>query len=592
MNILGLSFDYHDAAAALVIDGEIIAAAQEERFTRVKHDAGLPEKAIEFCCGQAGLKPNQLDAVVFYEDPMVKMDRILRSTLTSNGVDHDFLNRTLQGWIQSDRLGFRERIAEKLCIDKSKIFTITHHQAHSASAFFCSPFPEATVITLDGVGEWETLTVSVGRGRVIEKQYAIRFPDSLGLLYSAVTAFLGFEVNEGEYKVMGMAAFGEPIHADKVRGLIHLTDDGTFILDQSFFNFKLPGLFPFSEKFVELFGKPRDPESLFEVDDGEEQCSTQEVREISRHYANIAASVQMVTEEIVLHVVSKAIQRTGINKVAMAGGVALNSLANGKLLRQLDVDLYIQPAAGDSGGALGAALWYANASGLTPETRSCLASVYLGKAWSCAEVEATLRTSRITYHKFTDIAAMIDVVADLLAKNAVIGWMQGRFEWGPRSLGARSILASPIHARMKRIVNEKIKFREPFRPFAPAVLESVAHEYFDLKSGRPAHAPENFMLAVALVLSKQASRIPAVTHVDGTARVQLVRPEISPRFHALLSAFGEKTGVPVLMNTSFNLRGEPIVSSPFDALRTFSWSGMDYLVLEDCLVSKKDSSWL
>lgn len=591
MNILGISFDYHDSAAALVIDGEIIAAAQEERFTRVKHDASLPQRAIEFCLSEAKLCSDQLDAVVFYEEPMVKLDRILQSTLTDDGVDVGFLNKTLHKWIQSDRLGFRERIVDSLHIDNDKIFVVTHHQAHSGSAFFCSPFDEATVITLDGVGEWETLTISVGRGHHIEKLYSVRFPDSVGLLYSAFTAFLGFEVNEGEYKVMGMAAFGKPIHADMIRGLVHLMEDGGFTLDHTYFNFKTPGEFPFSDKFVELFGAPRQPESTFEVDDGDEKSTSQKVREVSLHYANIAASIQAVTEEIIMHVVSTAVKRTGIRKVAMAGGVALNSLANSKLQRQLDIELYIQPAAGDSGGALGAALWHTHAFAAKPFKRIPLSTAYLGKEWSTLNVEEVLCNSRVTYHRFDDIVALVDAVSDLLLDDSVIGWVHGRFEWGPRSLGARSILASPLRSSMKRIVNEKIKFREPFRPFAPAVIESAAHEFFEMDSGSSVYAPENFMLAVATVRVNQAARIPAVTHADGTARVQLVRPEISPRFHALLSAFGKKTGVPVLMNTSFNLRGEPIISSPFDALRTFSWSGMDYLILENCLVSKRDISW-
>jgi carbamoyltransferase len=591
LNILGLSFDYHDAAAALIVDGEIVAAAQEERFSRIKHDANLPKMAADFCLAQAGLTPAQIDIVAFYERPLVKLDRIIQSALTPEGVNQDFLNQTVQSWIQTDRLGFRTRISRAFGISADKIRTISHHEAHAASTFFCSPYDKATIITLDGVGEWETMTVSRGSGRTIEKLYSIHFPDSLGLLYSAFTAFLGFEVNEGEYKVMGMAAFGKPVHADAIRELVELTDDGRFRLDQSYFSFKSPTLYPFTTALSDRFGPPREPELAFEPGDPNTP-PTNDLETNSRHYADIAASIQLVTEEVIAHVVSSAVERTGIPQVAFAGGVALNSAANGKIKRMLDGELFVQPAAGDAGGALGAALWQAFAVGAEPRPPA-MRTAYLGQAWDNDQIAAALHGAGVrTFKRYNSFEELAPVLADILSRNLVIGWFQGRFEWGPRSLGARSILASPTQASMKRVVNEKIKFREPFRPFAPAVLEERAHEYFEMNREISEHAPENFMLAVVAVKPDQQSRIPAVTHADGSARVQLVRRDVSPRFHALISAFADRTGVPVLLNTSFNLRGEPIVTSPYDALNTFAWSGMDFLVLENCLVSREDISWL
>ncbi|MBU1042277.1 MAG: hypothetical protein KKF77_14370 [Proteobacteria bacterium] len=586
MYILGLSFDYHDAAAALISDGAIVAVAQEERFSRVKHDARLPKRAIAFCLEEADINADQLDAVCFYENTTVKLDRILRSSFSGCGIDVSVLNRTVQSWMQGGKLCFRQRIAEATGIAPDKIFTTSHHQAHTASAYFCSPFQEATIITIDGVGELETMTVSIGRGSVIEKVFSVNFPDSVGLLYSAFTAFLGFEVNEGEYKVMGMGAFGRPVHVERIRALVELLPDGGFRVDQSYFNFNAPEVYPFTDKLVKAFGEPRVPDTVFDVDSNDP-----EVVKNSLHYADIAASVQAVTEELIMHIVSMAIARTGIRQVAMAGGVALNSLANGKIQRELGIELFIQPSAGDSGGALGTALWYAYAVAGLPR-HAAMNSAFLGKSWTNEGVEAELRSAGVkSYRRFDDIEELLDIVAGLLQEKAIIGWMHGRSEWGPRSLGARTIIANPLFPETKSIVNEKIKFREPFRPFAPAVLAERAHEYFEIPPNLPPHAPESFMLAVAPVREEHKTTIPAVTHADGSARVQLVHKAISPRFHALIEHFGRKTGVPVVLNTSFNLRGEPIVNSPYDALRTFSWSGIDYLVLENFLITKKDIAW-
>jgi carbamoyltransferase len=589
MIILGLSFDYHDSAAALLVDGEIVAAAQEERFTRRKHDERLPVKSIEFCLKFSGIRPDDVERVVFYEKPLKKLDRILHQTISDGVVNAAYLNKAMQSWIQSDRISFAQRIHEQTGIEKSKVRLITHHQSHASSAFFCSPFAEATVITLDGVGEWETMTVSVGRGNDLQKLYSISFPDSIGLFYSAFTAFLGFEVNEGEYKVMGMAAFGKPLHADKIRSMIKMTDEGGFSLDHTYFNFRQPTQVPYTARLIELMGPPRQPESDFEVEENDGQKAENIVR-ISRHYANIAASVQVVAEELILHIAETATRRTGISAIALAGGVALNSLANSRLLKLTGDKLFVQPAAGDSGAALGAALWQSVA--VEGASRpAAFVNPYLGETWA-GRVENELREIGVrNYRTYDDFDELTIEVAGLLAKNMVIGWMQGRFEWGPRSLGARSILASPCSQHMKRIVNEKIKFREPFRPFAPAVLEAYASAYFDIDSNVDRSAPVNFMLSVSNVNQLKRHEIPAVTHADGTARVQIVRPEVNQRFHALISAFHKITGTPVLLNTSFNLRGEPIVNSPRDALNTFSLSGMDYLVIENCIIDKKGLLW-
>lgn len=588
MIILGLSFDYHDAAAALLADGEIVAAAQEERFTRIKHDERIPVKSIEFCLKHCGIRPGDVDRVVFYEKPLKKLDRILHSSISDGVVNAAYLNKAMQSWIQSDRLSFAQRIHEETGIDKAKVRSITHHLSHAASAFFCSPFTEATVITLDGVGEWETVTVSVGRGNDLQKLYSISFPDSIGLFYSAFTAFLGFEVNEGEYKVMGMAGFGKPLYADKIRSLVRMNEDGGFSLDQTYFNFRQLTKLPFTERLIDLLGPPRKPESVFLVEDKEgDKQNTKEIESSSRHYANIAASVQVVTEELILHIAETATRRTGIASIALAGGVALNSLANARLLALTGNRLFVQPAAGDSGAALGAALWQSVA--VEGASRpAAFSNPYLGESWA-GRVESELREIGVrTYQRYDDFDELAVEVAGLLAKNIVIGWMQGRFEWGARALGARSILANPCSQDMKRVVNEKIKLREPFRPFAPAVLESYASKYFDIDSSIDCSEPANFMLAVFNVKDLMKDRIPAVTHVDGTARVQIVRREVSPRFHTLISAFHKITGIPVLLNTSFNLRGEPIVNSPRDALNTFSLSGMDFLVIENCIINKKN----
>jgi len=591
MKILGLSFDYHDSAAALIVDGRVVAACQEERFSRNKHDASFPHRSIAACLEFAGLDRKALDLVAFYEQPLQKFDRIIYGFQQGSARQgarrfRDTVSDSFKSWIRQGKFDVRRRIAEGVGIGEDRIRLFGHHQSHAASAFFCSPFNEATVITLDGVGEYETASVSLGRGLSLQPISSVRYPDSIGLFYSAMTAFLGFEVNEGEYKVMGMAGFGEAAYLDRIQRLIAFSGDG-FRLDQRYFSFLMPDDLPFTPELVALLGPPRQPEAPFFVGDRARPPANATEAE-SRHYADIAASVQRVTEELILSFVEAAVARTGVRRVAMAGGVALNSLANGRLQRELGIDLYVQPAAGDSGGALGAALQaFAEATGSRPEP---LRSAYLGSRYSREEAQAALTSAGVdTFTCFTNTDELLEEAARLLAGGAVIGWMQDRFEWGPRALGARSILASPLLPDMQRTINEKIKFREPFRPFAPAVVAERAEEFFDLtpEAGGGQLRPETFMLSVCSVRPEARPRIPAVTHVDGTARVQLVHADSESRFRKLLEKFGKRTGVPVLLNTSFNRRGEPIVASPADAIRTFSWSGLDYLIMDDILVRKE-----
>ena len=575
-----MSFDYHDAAAALLRDGVVVAAAEEERFSRRKHDHRFPARAIAFCLRRAGVTAEQIDAVAFYEKPFLKFDRIVRSGLhaLARGRSNDYLSQVLDNWVRERKFDARRRICDHVGLAAERVFAMPHHAAHASAAFFCSPFDRATVVTMDGAGEYETATISEAHDLTITPLYGQSLPHSLGLFYSALTAFLGFEVNEGEYKVMGMAGFGRPRHLDVMRGLIRTTDVGLFTVDQDYFEFESPGDLPYTARLCELLGEPRVPESPFDV--GEPA---------SRHYADIAASVQARTEEVILHVVRHATEVTGIRNVCVAGGVGLNSLANARIQRELGCELYVHPAAGDSGAALGAALHQYHARLRQPRRRA-LTDVYLGDEYREEEVVAECRRHAVTgWRRCADDDSLVNEVADRLVGGGVVGWMQGRFEWGPRALGNRSILANPMRRDMQAVVNLRIKFREPFRPFAPSVLAEHAHEYFELPDSIAPSAPEHFMLAVARVREEKRGVIPAVTHHDGTARVQIVRRETNPLYYRLIEAFGQRTGVPVVLNTSFNLRGEAMVNSPYDALETFYWSDMDALAMGRILLDKRAS---
>ncbi|MBI4342978.1 MAG: carbamoyltransferase [Candidatus Omnitrophica bacterium] len=595
MHILGLSCYFHDAAAALLRDGVLIAAAEEERFSRTKHDFGFPRHAIDFCLRQGGLTAQDLDYVVFYEKPFVKFQRILQSNLRTWPRSWRAFPDAMTHWMR-EKLWTRTLIQETLGIPAERILFSEHHLSHAASAFFCAPYEEAAIITVDGVGEWTTTTMGRGsatwngQGRnEIVLSHEIRFPHSLGLLYSAFTAFLGFEVNEGEYKVMGMAPYGQPRYRDRVAQVLHLERDGSFWLDLDYLSYHYSDRRSFSRKLTQLFGEPRVPESEFYTrSTGLPDRHDARRLEANEHYADVAASIQQATEDALLAMANRVHDETGLTRLCLAGGVAYNSVANGRLLRETPfTDIYIQPAAGDSGGAVGAAL-YAYHVLLQRPRAFVMDHAYWGAAFSDAQLEAALRDRNLAFERFSDDEELLEEVAGALADGRVVGWYQGRTEWGPRALGNRSILADPRRAEMKSIVNEKIKFREPFRPFAPSILMDRVAEYVDFQDS-DRHLPAQFMLYVADVRPEQRSRIPAVTHADGSSRLQAVSPRTNPRYARLIERFEARTGVPVVLNTSFNLRGEPMVNAPADAVTTFLNSGIDWLALGSYLVRKPGS---
>jgi carbamoyltransferase len=589
--ILGVSCYYHDAAAALLQDGKLIAAAEEERFSRIKHDYGFPKNAIQFCLDQAALKGRDLDYVVFFEKPFRKFDRILMSTLQTYPQSWKVFRESMISWM-IDKLWVGTTLQSELGVSKEKLLFCEHHLSHAASAYLCSPFDEAAILTVDGVGEWITGSYGVGRGNHIRLLKQTEFPHSIGLLYSAFTAFLGFEVNEGEYKVMGMAPYGVPRYVDKVWKLVQQNTDGSFSLDMDYFSFHYSTDQTYNQKFVGLFGEPRPAklqfftkESGFPKYFGVPPGNYNELCDLNQHYADIAASIQRVTEDLLLTMAKHLYSETGLKRLCIAGGVGLNSVANTRILGESGFEeLYVQPAAGDGGGALGAALWAYNC--LLGKPRSfTMQHAYWGRSNSPAEISDFLRKTGISFQCFENDDQLLDSVVERLMQGKVIGWSQGRFEWGPRALGNRSILADPRNPDMKDIVNAKIKFREPYRPFAPSVLVECAGKYFDLAHA-PYHHPARYMLYVVPVREKHRSTLPAVTHVDGTARLQTVFRDQSPRYYGLIERFAHATGVPVLLNTSFNLKGEPIVNTADNAFDTFCKSEMDTLVLENFLIEK------
>ncbi len=597
-SILGISAFYHDSAAALVIDGEIIAAAQEERFTRKKHDPAFPARAVAYCLEEAGLEVDELNYVAFYDKPLTKFERLLETYLAYAPSGFQSFSKAMPLWLK-DKLHMRRTIRRGMGgSTKAKILFMDHHESHAASAFFPSPFEEAAILTLDGVGEWSTATYGTGAGNKIQLTHQIEFPHSLGLLYSAFTYYCGFKVNSGEYKLMGLAPYGRPVYQDLIcKHLIDLKPDGSFWLNMDYFNY-CQGLTMTNQRFHRLFGAaPRHPETPIE-----------------QLHLDVAASIQAVTEEVMLRIGRHLHRQTGLENLVLAGGVALNCVANGRLLREGPFnDIWIQPAAGDAGGALGASLfvWYQlmeNSRHVrVPDAQK---GSLLGPRFSSDEIERFLDQARVSYQRLPDEADLYDHTASLLAEEKVVGWFQGRMEFGPRALGARSILGDPRSPRMQANMNVKIKFRESFRPFAPCVLLEHASEWFDIKPGQ--ESP--YMLLVAPVLESQRlalpaedlhrmqtdpnlcervnvprSTIPAVTHVDYSARLQTVDEIRNPPLHRLLRAFHDRTGCPILVNTSFNVRGEPIVCTPEDAYRCFQATDMDALVLGDCVIEKDKS---
>ena len=594
--ILGISAFYHDSAAALINDGRIIAAAQEERFTRIKHDSALPIRAIEFCLKEGGLSAGNLNYVAFYEKPLTKFERLLETYLAYAPKGFNSFRMAMPIWLK-DKLYLRRTLRRGLEGATNARFIFTdHHESHAASAFFPSPYEHAAIVTLDGVGEWSTTTFGVGEGNRIRLIDHISFPHSLGLLYSAFTYYCGFKVNSGEYKLMGLAPYGNPVYQKLILDrLMDLKDDGSFWLDMRYFNY-CQGLTMTSHRFHKLFGGlPRKPESPLE-----------------QKHMDLAASIQAVTEEVVLRIGRHVHARTGLEHLVLAGGVALNCVANGRLLREGDFeDLWTQPAAGDAGGALGAALFVWHQLLDKPrqiECRDTQQGSFLGPRFTSEQITTFLLGQGITGLRFDDETDLVESVATLLADGKVVGWFQGRMEFGPRALGARSILGDPRSAAMQATMNLKIKFRESFRPFAPAVLQEHASKWFDFE---PDHESPYMLLvapvrdyrrvpvsALALDVMRHdpdlrsrvnvvRSEIPAVTHVDYSARLQTIDEHRNPRFHHLLKAFERLTSCPVLVNTSFNVRGEPIVCTPEDAYRCFLATDMDALVLEDVVIVKE-----
>jgi carbamoyltransferase len=594
MYILGISALYHDSAAALLRDGDLVAAVQEERFSRIKFDHHFPIQSIQYCLREAGISASDLDYVVFYEKPLPKFERILLTHLSTFPQSWRVFREAMIAWF-SEKLWIKSTILTTLSVPTDRVLFVEHHQSHAASAMFCSPFEEAAVLTVDGVGEWTTTAQGhatadwgqPGQSNRIDLTEEIRFPHSLGLLYSAFTGWLGFKVNSGEYKVMGMAPYGQPRYLDKLERVITVYEDGSFQLNMDYFSFHTSLTQTYSRKFIELFGPPRKPELPFftrstgDLLDGRERAADQ-----NQYYADVAASVQRLTEEILLKMASALHRKTGSKNLVMAGGVALNSVANGRIMRESPFErVYIQPNAGDAGGALGAAL-YAWHVLLGKPRRFVMEHAYYGEAYSDDEVRRFLEHQNLRYERIADTDRLAERVVDAMLEEHVVGLFQGRFEWGPRALGNRSILADPRHAAMKEVVNSKIKFRELFRPFAPVVSEADAPRYFDLQRAAGQY-PQRFMLMVSPVFSERQEEIAAVSH-EGTGRLQTVRDEWNPLYSKIVTRFGEATGVPVVLNTSFNLRGDPIASSPADALRTFMSSDIDLLVLNHYIVCKED----
>lgn len=596
MYILGLSAFYHDSAACLIKDGKIIAAAQEERFTRKKHDSSFPENAIKYCLKEAKINPSMVDNVAFYEKPFIKFERLLETYLAFAPRGFSSFVKAMPLWIK-DKL-FQKRILIKnleqiLGVDggwKEKLLFSEHHLSHAASAFFPSPFENAAVLTLDGVGEWTTTSLAIGRGKSLKVIKEVHFPHSLGLLYSAFTYYTGFKVNSGEYKVMGLAPYGEPKYVEIIKNnLITVADDGSFQLDMSYFNYAT-GLTMTNKKFDTLFGgPPRKPEA-----------------ELTQREMDLAASVQKVTEEVVVKIARGILEETGERNLCLAGGVALNCVANGILLRKKIFDkIWIQPAAGDAGGALGAALsiWhlYHNKNRTVTLDRDAMKGAYLGPKFSDSEIEMELNVAGARFKRLDD-GELIESTATALAEEKAVGWMQGRMEFGPRALGGRSILADPRSPTMQKQLNLKVKYRESFRPFAPSVLSEEVGTWFHHEGDSP------YMLLVGEVhkdkqhemtdkqkslfgiekLNVPRSMVPAVTHVDYSARIQTVHFDTNPIYHALISKFKEKTGCPILINTSFNVRGEPIICSPLDAFKCFMGTELDVLVIGNYFLIKSE----
>lgn len=565
MIVLGISCFYHDAGAALVRDGQLVAAAEEERFNRLKHYSEFPEQSIAYCLKEAGVTIDEVDYIGFYEKPLVKFNRILETVLAVWPKTYVSWLRSMPIWLGS-KLHVADTFRKQLKIDKEIMFC-QHHLAHAASAFLVSPFDEAAILTADGVGEWTTTGWGVGRGNDIRFEQEIRFPHSIGLLFSAITAYLGFRVNDAEWKVMGLAPYGKPKYVDQFREIVDVKEDGSFRLNMKYFSYLHSTRRTVSRAWERLFGRPVRPRET-ELDD---------------FHSDIAHSGQKIVEEIMVRIARHARRQTGLDNICIAGGVGLNCVANWRILQESGFkNIFIQPAAGDSGGAVGTAFYIYN-SVLGRPREYVMNNALLGPSFTDAEIFETLRMQEAVFETSDSESDLIERTARMIVAGKVVGWFQGRMEFGPRALGSRSLLADPRNPRMKDIINAKVKFREPFRPFAPAVLKERAHEYFEMPPGMDAP----FMLLVPKVRPEMHQVIPAVTHQDGTGRVQTVTEETNRLYYRVIKRFGELTGVPVVINTSFNVRGEPIVCTPRDAYHTFVKTGIDALVMGKYIITEK-----
>ena len=561
MNVLGISCYYHDAAATLVCNGKILAAAEEERFTRRKHDNRFPESAIKYCLEEAGIVSSEIDYICFYEKPLLKLERLLKIASDRPGRSENMVSEQLSHMVH-ERLFLKQVLSEKIGYAGEVLF-IEHHMAHAASSYYISGYDKSAVMTIDGVGEWATTVQYIGEGNSLKKLKEIRYPHSLGLLYSTITAFLGFKVNNDEYKVMGLASYGEPNQIDKVNKLIKVYDDGSFELNLDYFSFMYDPDRMYSDSFIELFGTPRKSDD-----------------EISGYHMDIASSLQKILEETVIKMGNHFYEESGgIENICLAGGVALNSVANWRFIEETPFkNICIQPAAGDGGGSMGAAL-YAYYTKSNSDLNSEPHTTLLGPSFSNDEINKLLDERDAIYTKLND-DEICEKAAEYLYKNQIIGWFQGRMEFGPRALGNRSILANATNPDMKDILNARVKFREDFRPFAPAVLEERANDYFDIDFKSP------YMLFVPQVKEGMGEKIPSVTHTDNSARIQTVNRAENPRYYRLIEEFEKRSGVPVIINTSFNVRGEPIVCKPEDAYNCFLKTDIDFLFMGNFLIEK------
>jgi len=563
-NILGISCFYHDSAACLIKDGIVAAAAEEERFTRKKHDTSFPVNAVNYCLKEGNVNIGQIDYISFYEKPLLKFERLLSQHLEMFPKSFWSFYKALPSWI-NEKLRVPSIIRKKLKY-KGDVLFIEHHLAHAASSFLVSPFEEAAILTIDGVGEWATASYGYGKGNEITLLKELRFPHSIGLLYSTVTAHLGFSVNNSEYKVMGLSPYGKPAYCENFKKVVDVKEDGSIEFDMSYFDFHYKLTMP-SKKFAEEFGPVRKPNE-----------------EVTQKHKDIAASLQKITEEIIFKMLNHLYNETKMKNLCMAGGVALNSVANGKITKNTPFkNVWIQPAASDAGTSLGAAA-YAYNSILGNKRRYVMESAYLGPSFSSDYIKEFLDKNKIIYKKFKDRNALVKLTAKLLHESSVIGWFQGRMEWGPRALGARSILSNATNPKMKDILNLKVKHREHFRPFAPVISREDVHDYFEIDKDE-----EPFMLFVYPFKEKASHLVPSVVHVDGSGRLQTTSEEENYLYYHVIKEFEKLSGIPILVNTSFNIRGEPIVCTPENAYRCMMGTGIDYLVMEDFLIKREDN---